>query len=216
MPNRFLAASALTAAVLALTLAQAPAQAQTAATTDSGSGSGSGSAVTTPGAAMNANTPAARNAAAHASSVVRTDQKAMRDIAQANMAEIASAKLALDKSQNDQVKSFAQKMIDDHTKALTEVQQLAQSKGVELPDGPDLKHKAMATAMEAMSGDTFDRDYIKNAGLKDHRATLDLLHKTQRNAKDAGLKALATKMVPVVQGHLKMAEQMSRQAMARQ
>ena len=212
MPNRSLAACALTAAALALTLAQAPAQAQMAATTDSGSGS----AVTTPGAAMNANTPAARNAAAHASSVVRTDQKAMRDIAQANMAEIASAKLALDKSQNDQVKSFAQKMIDDHTKALTEVQQLAQSKGVELPDSPDLKHKTMATAMEAMSGNTFDRDYIKNAGLKDHRATLDLLHKTQRTAKDADLKALATKMVPVVQGHLKMAEQMSRQAMARQ
>ena len=210
MPNRSLAACALTAAALALTLAQAPAQAQMAATTDSGSGS----AVTTPGAAMNANTPAARNAAAHASSVVRTDQNTMRTLAQANMAEIASAKLALEKSQNDQVKTFAQKMIDDHSAALTEVQKLAQSKGVDLPDSPDLKHKTMATAMEAMSGNTFDRDYIKNAGLKDHRATLDLLHKTQRTAKDADLKALATKMVPVVQGHLKMAEQMSRQAMA--
>ncbi len=208
------AASILGAAALALTLAQLPAQAQTDSTAPSGSSTLSGgTSAGNSGNAAAANSPA--SARAHSSTVVRADQGMLRDIAQANMAEIATAKLALEKSQNDQIKTFAQKMVDDHTSALNDVQQLAQSKAVDLPDRPDLKHEALATAMRAMSGDTFDREYVKNAGLKDHRKTLDLLHKTQRSAKDADLKALAGKMLPVVQGHLKMAEQMSRQTTAR-
>lgn len=47
------------------------------------------------------------------------DEKIVMDMAQANMAEIESAKMAQGKTQNDQVKTFAQQMIDDHTKALT-------------------------------------------------------------------------------------------------
>ncbi|MDB5730155.1 MAG: hypothetical protein JWQ03_50 [Variovorax sp.] len=191
MHHRHLAAPALTAVVLALSSAQMPLHAQPAAT-DSGT-----TTTTTP-----------RAAAAQGSKVNRADQRLIRDIAQANMAEVETGKLALEKSQNEQVKTFAQKMIDDHTSALNDVQQLAQAKNVDLPDGVDLKHKALATSMRAMSGANFDRDYKKHAGLADHRQTHDLLQKTQRNAKDPDLKALAAKMLPVVDGHLKMAEQM--------
>src|SRR5437868_5338811 len=75
-----------------------------------GSGSSSGVAPGAPGAS--------------GASLSKGDQKALVGMAQANMAEVAAGKLAQSKSQNDQVKSFAQQMIDDHTKALTEVQQV--------------------------------------------------------------------------------------------
>ena len=145
-----------------------------------------------------------------ASQMQRADQALLRDIAQANLAEIATATIALDKSKNEQIRKFAQQMIDDHGAAMKDVQQLAQAKGVSpLPDEPDLKHKTMALALKAMSGDTFDKQYMSQAGVGDHQRTHDLLQKTQRQAKDADLKALATKMIPVVHGHLTEAQQMT-------
>ena len=38
-------------------------------------------------------------------------------VAQANMAEVALGKLAQEKAQSDDIKKFAQKMVDEHTKA---------------------------------------------------------------------------------------------------
>ena len=139
--------------------------------------------------------------------VSRDDSKMMTDLAQANIAEIETGKLALEKSRNEQVRKFAQHMIDEHTSALKELQTFAQAKGVTLPHGADLKHKTMATALKIMSGNTFDSQYMKRAGVGDHQQTIELLQKTQRNARDPELKAMATKMLPTVQAHLKMAQE---------
>jgi predicted outer membrane protein len=109
---------------------------------------------------------------------------------------------------NDQVKSFAQQMIDDHSKALTDVQTLAQQKGVTLPTEPDAKHKAMAAKLQAMSGDAFDKAYMAQAGVSDHKKVHSMLMSDEKRAKDADVKAAAAKMAPVVEQHLKSAEQM--------
>jgi putative membrane protein len=137
------------------------------------------------------------------------DTSALKDMGQANMDEIAAGQLALEKTQNDQVKKFAQMMVDDHTKALSDVQTLAQAKGVELPSGPDVKHKATMVEFKALSGSTFDSRYIKQAGVGDHENVEKMLKKTQANAKDADVKALAGKMLPVVEQHLGEAKQLS-------
>jgi putative membrane protein len=141
--------------------------------------------------------------------VSKADQGIMRDIAHANLAEIETGKLALDKSQNDQIKKFAQQMIDDHTTAMNELTQLAQSKGVTLPAETDLKHKTMATALKALSGDKFDKQYISQAGVTDHQRTRDLLQKAQKSAKDPDLKAYVQKVLPIVNQHLAMAQQLA-------
>jgi putative membrane protein len=140
----------------------------------------------------------------------RADQAMLRDIAQANMAEIATGKLALEKSQDGEVKKFAQMMVDDHSTALKDVQQLAQAKAMTLPSEPDTKHKAAMKAMQGMDGARFDRQYMSQAGVGDHRKTRELLQKTQAKAKDGDLKALAEKMLPVVEQHLSHAEKMAK------
>lgn len=68
----------------------------------------------------------------------------MVDLAEASIAQIQTGKLALEKGKSDKVKSFARHMVDDHTKALSELQTLAQSKGVKLPEDTDLPHKGIA------------------------------------------------------------------------
>jgi predicted outer membrane protein len=143
------------------------------------------------------------------SSLSKADETMLKGMAQANIAEVEAGKLALSKSQNDQVKSFAQQMIDDHTKALSDVQQLAQSKGVTLPTEPDAKHKAMATKLESMSGAAFDKAYMAQAGVADHKKVYSTLMADEKRAKDEDVKALATKMAPVVEQHLKSAQKVA-------
>lgn len=72
------------------------------------------------------------------------DEKALKDMAQANINEVFAAIIALKRAQNPEVKKFAQKMVDDHGSALTKVKSIAQQKGVALPAEPDVKHKSMS------------------------------------------------------------------------
>ncbi len=136
------------------------------------------------------------------------DEKALKDMAQANINEIAAAKIALNKAESSEVKAFAQKMVDDHGDALTKVQTVAKQKDVTLPTEPDAQHKAMADKLEKESGDAFDKMYMENAGTKDHKMVLSKLQSDAKNIKDPDVKALADAHTPVVEQHLKSAEQM--------
>lgn len=141
--------------------------------------------------------------------LVKSDQRLLIDLAQANLAEIEAARLAQDKTQNQEVKNFAQQMINDHTKALQEVQQLAQARGVTLPTEADARHKRMAQRLSGLSGDAFDRRYLAQSGVADHKKTHALLERVQGRAKDAELKALAARLQPTVGQHLNSVQQLS-------
>lgn len=144
-----------------------------------------------------------------ASALGRADQRLVTELAQTNLAEIEAAKVAQGKTQNQEVKNFAQKMIDDHTKALQEVQQLAQAKGLTLPTEPDSTHKKMQQKLATLSGDAFDRQYVAQSGVSDHKKAHALLQRVQAKAKDADLKALAAKLQPTVDQHLSSVQQMN-------
>ncbi len=132
-------------------------------------------------------------------------------MAQANINEIAAAKIALSKAESSDVKAYAQKMVEDHGGALSKVQAVAQQKGVTLPTDPDASHKAMAAELEKQSGAAFDKMYMENAGTKDHKMVLSRLQSDATNIKDPDVKALADAHTPVVEQHLKSAQQMSMQ-----
>lgn len=161
---------------------------------------------TAPAAAAAAGAPAAP--ASPASKLDRSDRNALIEMAQANMAEISTGKLALTKGVNPEIKAYAQRMVDEHSKALAEVQALAQAKGVELPKELTVKHKAKGAMLEALKGDIFDRTYIKQSGRRDHRVTHEQLRDNMDKIKDPDIKALAMKMRPVVEQHLLAADEL--------
>lgn len=148
----------------------------------------------------------AAGATGSAAMLTSADKKAIMDMGMANMAEVEAGKMAVSKSQSADVKAFAQQMIDDHSKALTDVQGLASTKGVTLPTELDAKHKAMAAKLDKLSGAAFDKEYMKNAGVADHKTVHATLMKDEKAAKDPDVKALAGKMLPVVEQHMKSAE----------
>jgi putative membrane protein len=137
------------------------------------------------------------------------DRKFMTQAAAGGMAEVEMARLALEKASSDDVKKYAQQMIDDHTKANEELMHVASQKGVTLPTGPDAKHMALMERMRNASGAAFDRMYIKEAGVKDHASMEKLFMKESNGGRDADARAFAAKTLPTVQMHLRMAREMS-------
>lgn len=136
------------------------------------------------------------------------DGALMSDLAHANIDEIESAKLALAKSKNAQVREFAQKMLDEHSAGQAQLEALAQSKGVKLPAKTYLMQKSTTAILKVVSGKTFDKEYIKHAGVNAHKNTLVLLQRMSLEAVDPEFKALGANMRPMIQQHLKMAQQL--------
>lgn len=135
------------------------------------------------------------------------DQKFMVMAARGGMMEIEMARLALQKSSDESVKQFAQKMIDDHTMAGDELKQLASTKGITLPTMADARAMAMMAKMQRMSGMDFDMMYVKEAGVKAHQDMEKLFMKESMSGKDMEAKAFAAKTLPVVRMHLQMARE---------
>lgn len=173
---------------------------------ESSSGSSSGASTKESGASAGASSSQSGASSAKLSS---SEEKMVKQLAEANMAEINAGKLAQDKAQSDEVKSFAKKMVDDHTKALDDLKQLAQSKGVTLPTEPNKQQASMEQKLQGLSGEKFDKQYMKQAGERSHKQTHELLQKAAK-AEDTDLKNYASKTIAAVEGHQQMAKETER------
>lgn len=142
--------------------------------------------------------------------VSKKDSDFLKKLAQTNLAEIETAKIAQSRSKDEQVLGFAKHMIEDHTAGLSEVRKLAGEKGVTLPTEPDNAHKKEAAKLSKLEGEKFDKAYLTSAGLKDHEAARDLAKKVAQQADDSDLKALAEKLGVTINKHLEMVQQVVR------
>lgn len=135
-----------------------------------------------------------------------SDQKFVMEAAVGGMAEVEMGRLGVERATSDDVKMFSQRLIDDHTKANAELTQIAGTKGVMLPTGLDAKHQATLDRLRALSGAAFEREFAK-VGVKDHREDIKAFQKESASGKDADIKAFATGALPVLQDHLRMAQE---------
>nr|WP_276900130.1 DUF4142 domain-containing protein [Pedobacter kyonggii] len=135
--------------------------------------------------------------------VDEADAKFTTQAAVGGMAEVELGKLALEKSSNPQVKEFATMMVKDHGMANTELMAIAKQKNITLPSTVDDEHKKKMDDLSKKSGADFDKAYV-DAMVSGHKSTLKLMEDELRDAKDADLKAFATKTAPIVQSHLVM------------
>ena len=157
---------------------------------------------------QNSNSGGGQGEGGGAMALASGDRKFMQEAAVGGMAEVAMARVAVERASSDAVRDYARKMIEDHTRANEELMQLASSKGVTLPSAPNVKQQQMLARLGAMSGAAFDREYVRQAGVKSHEKMLKLVQSQSRKGRDADARAFAAKMVPAVQMHLDMARQL--------
>jgi putative membrane protein len=136
------------------------------------------------------------------------DAGVLKELADADLAEVAAGKLAAGKASSADVKKFAEHMQMDHGENLAEAKKLADQKGVELPSQPAQKHQATMKKLESASGAAFDKTYMDEM-VKGHREVLAKLKAAGKSAKDPEIKAIAEKTAPKVEEHLKMAQQIA-------
>ena len=158
---------------------------------------------------MNGNTNSGRGGQGM-SGLSSQDRRFMNMAAMSDMNEIMTGRMALERAQSDEVKRYAQQMIDDHTRMSGELQTLAAAKGVTLPTDVSAKMKRDMARLQTMSGAEFDRMYIRMAGDKAHRDTLKEFQRETSRGSDAETVAQARKGEPIVRMHLEMAQTMMR------
>ena len=149
-------------------------------------------------------------AASHAQdpSAQMMDKAFVRNALQGGMAEVQLGQLALQKSNNDDVKQFAQRMVDDHTKLGDEMKQVAQQMNVKPPDALSGKDKSTIAKLQALNGDAFDKAYIKDM-VKDHEKDQKEFKQEAQSASNPALKQAAAQAEQVISQHLQMIQQIA-------
>ncbi len=133
------------------------------------------------------------------------DRNFLMDAAMGGMMEVELGRLAAQNGTSEAIKQFGQRMVDDHSKANSELMSLASSKGITLPTDLDEKHRERVTKFSSMQGAEFDREYAKLM-LSDHNKDVSAFEKESTRGADADLKAFAGKTLPTLQEHLTMAK----------
>ena len=164
-------------------------------------------------AAQNASTSNPQNGASAAQSgkLSPADKVFMRKAAQGGKAEIELGQLAQEKASSADVKQFGQRMVTDHTQTAEQLKQVAEQKGVELPETLSAKDRATKARLEKLSGSAFDRAYMKDM-VTDHTEDVREFKTEARNGKDPDVKNFASQTAPTLEEHLKQAKSIAPKA----
>lgn len=125
------------------------------------------------------------------------------EAAAGGMAEVQLASLALTRSQNPEVKEFAKRMIDDHSKANDELKPIAASKSILLPKDLSATEKSLSDKLSKLNGAEFDKEYV-NARVADHEKDVKAFQTQAQTGTDTDVRAFAAKTLPTLQQHLQM------------
>ncbi|MBC7930988.1 MAG: DUF4142 domain-containing protein [Rubrivivax sp.] len=159
----------------------------------------------------NANEHAGMN---HGSKKMAADQKFAMEAAMGGMMEVELGRMAAQKGASDEVRQFGQRMVDDHTKAGDELKRIAEGKGMVLPTAPDPKHQMEMQKFSALSGEKFDKEYVKMM-IKDRKKAVALFQKEASGGMDAELKSFASSTLPTLQEHWQMIQRINDKMMLR-
>ena len=135
-----------------------------------------------------------------------SDNTFVKKAAEGGMAEVELGNLAVQKATNPDVKQFGQRMVDDHSKANDEIRPLASKQGVTIPTKLAHKDQALKNRLEKLSGEAFDKAYME-AMVKDHRADVNAFRQEADHGTDPDVKSFASKTLPTLQEHLKLADE---------
>jgi putative membrane protein len=137
-----------------------------------------------------------------------TDAEFVQKASAAGLDEVNIGKMVLQRANRDDVKNFARRLVDDHTKANAELNRIADSKHLVPSSTMDAKHQELSRQLMRLSGADFDRQFIQGQ-LKDHEMVISLFENESKNGKDEQLKAFATKTLPTLREHLQIAQKLA-------
>ncbi len=134
--------------------------------------------------------------------------------AQGGLTEVELGRLAVQRGSNPAVKSFGQQVIEDHSRANSELKTIATRKNIALPTDLNSDQKATMDKLSKLSGSEFDKEYMSDM-VKDHEADAKEFESQANKGTDADIKAFAAKTLPMIQRHLQLARDVANQVDAK-
>src|SRR5262249_39607158 len=138
-----------------------------------------------------------------------TDQEFLAKALEGNILEVQLGEKARDKTSNDRVKKFAQRMIDDHSKGRQELMDIAKDMKVGVAAGLSPEHRELMFRLIKSDGADLDRVYM-NHMVEDHEKDVAEFENYSKNGKNDRLRGFARKTLPTLREHLKMARDVAR------
>jgi putative membrane protein len=132
------------------------------------------------------------------------DREFLQQAASSGHAEVELAKLAQQKAQGQACKDLARTLEQDHSKANSELQQIASRKNVTLDSKPSPEDEQLKEKLESLAGPAFDRAYAE-AMVKNHQRSIQSFQRATAS-KDPDVSAFAEKTLPTLKKHLEQAK----------
>lgn len=129
------------------------------------------------------------------------------EVSAKNIAEIESARLALEKTTSVTITSFAQKMITEHAATNIELSDIAARKNIKVADQAELTEKAKKFILMQREGQSFNEAYANNQ-VESHKNLIELYQRASIS-NDETLAIFAKQTLPRLQQHLKEAKELA-------
>jgi putative membrane protein len=137
------------------------------------------------------------------------DRTFIQDAAKANQDEIDVGKLAEQKSSNPQVKSYGQTLVNDHTKGLKDLENVASKESFSIQPHQDATARAEYHKLEGLNGPQFDRTFVSQM-VQDHEKAISMFEQALKNTQNPELRNYINSTLPVLRKHLTEAQDLER------
>jgi putative membrane protein len=187
---------------------------RTTRTTTNGRVTGSGTDTTynrTDRTTTTTTTPSAANPSSTTppSAAAQPDTEFLRKASSINTLEVDASKIALERSQNNDVRSFAEMLGKDHADAKDRLKDVVDKMKVEFPKDLLPEHKAIEDRLKALKGSAFDQEFVRNM-IDGHQQAIDVFRQESSSGQNDQLKAYAQSMIPSLQMHLDRAKDLQK------
>lgn len=144
----------------------------------------------------------------HAQDTTSDDKSFLKEASEGNLFEVNLAKLALQKSQDPNVRKFAEKMIADHERLGRDMKPLVIKLGVKEAISPGIGDRAKYEELKLKSGISFDRAYVETM-VKDHNDDLKKFIQEEQKTTNPDVKATVSKAEATIREHTEMIDKIA-------
>ena len=139
--------------------------------------------------------------------VATMDSSFARDAVSSGTAEVQMGQLAAKNTKSEAVRKLGEKLVEDHSIANKELEQIVTSKGIQAEKELAPPLKSSLDKLAGLKDSEFDQAF-KQQAIQDHEKAIQLFEKEAKQGTDAELKAFAQKHLPHLRDHLAMAQKL--------
>jgi putative membrane protein len=141
------------------------------------------------------------------------DELFAKKAAQGAIAEVKLGQLAADKGLSEAVKCFGRRVVEDHTRSVEVLKEVAQKEGITVLTEMDAKQRAMFDELSKLSGTEFDKVYARDM-VKDHQQDIADFTSEASGGQKSAMRSFASETLPSLKEHLKLAREMKQSTIA--